>query len=348
MAPNLVIVESPAKAKTIEKFLGSDYHVMSSYGHIRDLKRKTFSIDVDDNFKPIYEIPDDKKALVAELKKAAKAASMVWLASDEDREGEAIAWHLYEVLGLKPQTTRRIVFHEITRDAILNAIENPRSIDLGRVDAQQARRVLDRIVGFELSPVLWKKIKPALSAGRVQSVAVRLIVEREKEIKAFTPEEYYRVTADFVDAAGSVLKTEYSHRLPGRTQVEELFARCNNAAWNVGDINVKPVKKSPAPPFTTSTLQQEAARKLGFTVGQTMMVAQHLYENGHITYMRTDSLNLSQLAINSIKNEIESSIGPEYLKVRRYHTSSKGAQEAHEAIRPTYINKHDIEGTPQE
>ena len=348
MAPNLVIVESPAKAKTIEKFLGSDYHVMSSYGHIRDLKRKTFSIDVDDNFKPIYEIPDDKKALVAELKKAAKAASMVWLASDEDREGEAIAWHLYEVLGLKPQTTRRIVFHEITRDAILNAIENPRSIDLGRVDAQQARRVLDRIVGFELSPVLWKKIKPALSAGRVQSVAVRLIVEREKEIKAFTPEEYYRVTADFVDAAGSVLKTEYSHRLPGRTQVEELFARCNNAAWNVGDINVKPVKKSPAPPFTTSTLQQEAARKLGFTVGQTMMVAQHLYENGHITYMRTDSLNLSQLAINTIKNEIESSIGPEYLKVRRYHTSSKGAQEAHEAIRPTYINKHDIEGTPQE
>ncbi len=348
MAPNLVIVESPAKAKTIEKFLGKDYHVMSSYGHIRDLKRKSFSIDVDNNFEPIYEIPDDKKALVGDLKKAAKGAKMVWLASDEDREGEAIAWHLYEVLGLKPDNTRRIVFHEITKDAILNAIANPRSIDLGRVDAQQARRVLDRIVGFELSPVLWKKIKPALSAGRVQSVAVRLIVEREKEIKAFVPEEYFRVTADFVDAAGSVLKTELSHRLHDRAQVDALFGRCNGAAWNVGDITVKPVKKSPTPPFTTSTLQQEAARKLGFTVGQTMMVAQHLYENGHITYMRTDSLNLSQLAIGTIKAEIENNIGAEYLKVRKYHTSSKGAQEAHEAIRPTYINKHDIEGTPQE
>jgi len=348
MAPNLVIVESPAKAKTIEKFLGKDYHVMSSYGHIRDLKRKSFSIDVDDNFKPIYEIPDDKKALVADLKKAAKEAETVWLASDEDREGEAIAWHLYEVLGLKPENTRRIVFHEITKDAILTAIANPRTIDLGRVDAQQARRVLDRIVGFELSPVLWKKIKPALSAGRVQSVAVRLIVEREKEISAFIPEQYFRVTADFVDAAGSVLKTEYSHRLHDRKEVESLFGRCNDGYWNVGDITVKPVRKSPAPPFTTSTLQQEAARKLGFTVGQTMMVAQHLYENGHITYMRTDSLNLSQLAIGTIKNEIEKNIGPEYLKVRRYHTSSKGAQEAHEAIRPTYIDKHDIDGTSQE
>lgn len=348
MAPNLVIVESPAKAKTIEKFLGKDYHVMSSYGHIRDLKRKSFSIDVDDNFKPVYEIPDDKKSLVAELKKAARSASMVWLASDEDREGEAIAWHLYEVLGLKPENTRRIVFHEITKDAILHAIANPRTIDLGRVDAQQARRVLDRIVGFELSPVLWKKIKPALSAGRVQSVAVRLIVEREKEIAAFVPEEYYRVTADFVDAAGSVLHTELSRRLHDRAEVEALFGRCDKAAWNVADITVKPVKKSPAPPFTTSTLQQEAARKLGFTVGQTMMVAQHLYENGHITYMRTDSLNLSQLAIGTIRTEIENNIGPDYLKVRRYHTSSKGAQEAHEAIRPTYISKHDIEGTPQE
>ena len=348
MAPNLVIVESPAKAKTIEKFLGKDYHVMSSYGHIRDLKRKSFSIDVEDNFKPVYEIPDDKKALVAELKKAAKSASMVWLASDEDREGEAIAWHLYEVLGLKPENTRRIVFHEITKDAILHAIANPRTIDLGRVDAQQARRVLDRIVGFELSPVLWKKIKPALSAGRVQSVAVRLIVERENEIKAFVPEEYYRVTADFVDAAGSVLHTELSRRLHDRADVEALFGRCDKASWSVADITVKPLKKSPAPPFTTSTLQQEAARKLGFTVGQTMMVAQHLYENGHITYMRTDSLNLSQLAIGTIKAEIENNIGPEYLKVRRYHTSSKGAQEAHEAIRPTYISKHDIDGTPQE
>ena len=348
MAPNLVIVESPAKAKTIEKFLGKDYTVMSSYGHIRDLKRKSFSIDVDNNFTPIYEIPDDKKALVAELKKAAKGAKMVWLASDEDREGEAIAWHLFEVLKLKPENTRRIVFHEITKDAILNAIANPRTIDIGRVDAQQARRVLDRIVGFELSPVLWRKIKPALSAGRVQSVAVRLIVEREKEISAFVPEEYFRVTASFVDAAGSALSTELSHRLHNRSQVDELIKRCENAHWTVGDINVKPVKKSPAPPFTTSTLQQEAARKLGFTVSQTMMVAQHLYENGHITYMRTDSLNLSKLAMDTIKKEIETNLGAEYLKLRHYHTSSKGAQEAHEAIRPTYINQHDIDGTPQE
>ncbi|MBD5180226.1 MAG: type I DNA topoisomerase [Bacteroidales bacterium] len=348
MAPNLVIVESPAKAKTIEKFLGSDYRVMSSYGHIRDLKRKSFSIDVDKDFEPIYEIPDDKKNLVAELKKAAKEAKMVWLASDEDREGEAIAWHLYEVLKLKPETTRRIVFHEITKDAILHAIENPRTIDRALVDAQQARRVLDRIVGFELSPVLWKKIKPALSAGRVQSVAVRLIVEREQEIKAFTPEEYFRVTADFTDAAGSLIKTELSRRLHNREEVEELFGRCKGADWKVGEITVKPVKKSPAPPFTTSTLQQEAARKLGFTVGQTMMVAQRLYENGHITYMRTDSLNLSKLAINTITKEIKENIGEQYLKVRHYHTSSKGAQEAHEAIRPTYIDQHDIDGTPQE
>ncbi|MDE6084880.1 MAG: type I DNA topoisomerase [Muribaculaceae bacterium] len=348
MAPNLVIVESPAKAKTIEKFLGSDYRVMSSYGHIRDLKRKNFSIDVENNFAPIYEIPDDKKTLVADLKKAAKEAKMVWLASDEDREGEAIAWHLYEVLKLKPETTRRIVFHEITKDAILHAIENPRTIDRSLVDAQQARRVLDRIVGFELSPVLWKKIKPALSAGRVQSVAVRLIVEREQEIKAFNPEEYFRVTADFSDTAGSQIKTELSRRLHNRNEVEELFGRCRGAEWKVGEITVKPVKKSPAPPFTTSTLQQEAARKLGFTVGQTMMVAQRLYENGHITYMRTDSLNLSKLAINTITKEIKENIGAEYLKVRHYHTSSKGAQEAHEAIRPTYIDQHDIEGTAQE
>ncbi|MDE6802602.1 MAG: type I DNA topoisomerase [Muribaculaceae bacterium] len=348
MAPNLVIVESPAKAKTIEKFLGPEYKVMSSYGHIRDLKKKNFSIDVEHDFAPIYEIPEDKKGLVSELKKAAKGAKMVWLASDEDREGEAIAWHLYEVLGLKPETTRRIVFHEITKAAILHAIENPRTIDRALVDAQQARRVLDRIVGFELSPVLWKKIKPALSAGRVQSVAVRLIVEREQEIKNFVPEEYFRVSADFHDNAGNSLRTELSHRLHRRDEVESLFKRSEGARWTVGDIQVKPVKKSPAPPFTTSTLQQEAARKLGFTVGQTMMVAQRLYENGHITYMRTDSLNLSSLAIDTIKEEIENNIGAEYLHIRKYHTSSKGAQEAHEAIRPTYISKHDITGTPQE
>ncbi|MBD5214649.1 MAG: type I DNA topoisomerase [Bacteroidales bacterium] len=348
MAPNLVIVESPAKAKTIEKFLGPEYKVMSSYGHIRDLKKRNFSIDVEHDFAPIYEIPEDKKGLVSELKKAAKGAKMVWLASDEDREGEAIAWHLYEVLGLKPETTRRIVFHEITKAAILHAIENPRTIDRALVDAQQARRVLDRIVGFELSPVLWKKIKPALSAGRVQSVAVRLIVEREQEIKNFVPEEYFRVSADFHDNAGNSLRTELSHRLHRRDEVESLFKRSEGARWTVGDIQVKPVKKSPAPPFTTSTLQQEAARKLGFTVGQTMMVAQRLYENGHITYMRTDSLNLSSLAIDTIKEEIENNIGAEYLHIRKYHTSSKGAQEAHEAIRPTYISKHDITGTPQE
>ncbi len=348
MVKNLVIVESPAKAKTIEKFLGKDFKVMSSYGHIRDLKKKSFSIDVDNDFTPIYEIPDDKKALVAELKQAAKDAEMVWLASDEDREGEAIAWHLYEVLGLKPETTQRIVFHEITKDAIINAINNPRAIDINRVDAQQARRVLDRIVGFELSPVLWKKIKPALSAGRVQSVAVRLIVERENEIKNFIPEEYFRVTGDFADSNGAVIKTELSRRLPDETTARALFERCKDAVYKVNDITVKPVKKSPAPPFTTSTLQQEAARKLGFTVSQTMMVAQRLYEAGHITYMRTDSLNLSSLAINTISAEIKQKIGTEYLHVRHYHTSSKGAQEAHEAIRPTYIDQHEIDGTAQE
>ena len=348
MLKNLVIVESPAKAKTIEKFLGKDYKVMSSYGHIRDLRKKNFSIDIENGFQPIYEIPDDKKQLVSELKKAAAEAETVWLASDEDREGEAIAWHLYEVLGLKPENTRRIVFHEITKNAILNAIANPRTIDLNRVDAQQARRVLDRIVGFELSPVLWKKIKPALSAGRVQSVAVRLIVERENEIKNFVSEPFFRVNANFSVDEGHTIKSELSKRLPDMAEAKAFLDDCAKAIFAVSDINVRPVKKSPAPPFTTSTLQQEASRKLGFTVSQTMMVAQRLYEAGHITYMRTDSLNLSNEAIASISDEINRNIGPEYLHVRRYHTSSKGAQEAHEAIRPTYISNATIEGNAQE
>ena len=348
MLKNLVIVESPAKAKTIEKFLGKEYKVMSSYGHIRDLRKKNFSIDVENNFEPIYEIPDDKKELVATLKKMASEAQMVWLASDEDREGEAISWHLYEVLGLNPENTRRIVFHEITKNAILNAIENPRSIDMNLVDAQQARRVLDRIVGFELSPVLWKKIKPALSAGRVQSVAVRLIVEREEEIKNFKSEPYFRVNAIFTTADGTEVKAELSKRLASEEEAQKFLSDCISATYKVGDVNVKPVKKSPAPPFTTSTLQQEASRKLGFTVSQTMMVAQRLYEAGHITYMRTDSVNLSSLAINTISKEIKDKLGEQYLKVRRYHTNSKGAQEAHEAIRPTYIDKQSIDGTNQE
>lgn len=348
MQKNLVIVESPAKAKTIEKFLGKDYKVMSSYGHIRDLRKKNFSVDVEHDFAPIYEIPDDKKELVRNLKKASEEAETVWLASDEDREGEAIAWHLYEVLGLTPEKTRRIVFHEITKSAILHAIETPRTIDLNRVDAQQARRVLDRIVGFELSPVLWKKIKPALSAGRVQSVAVRLIVERENEIKTFKSEAYFRVTGAFATADGHELKAELSKRLADRETAERFLADCNGATYTVNDLTVKPLRKSPAPPFTTSTLQQEAAQKLGFTVSQTMMVAQRLYEAGHITYMRTDSVNLSSLAISMISNEITGNIGEEYLRVRHYHTSSKGAQEAHEAIRPTYMDKHTVEGTAQE
>ena len=331
MVKNLVIVESPAKAKTIGKFLGPDFTVMSSYGHIRDLRKKNFGIDVENGFTPEYEIPDDKKALVSELKKMAKEAQMVWLASDEDREGEAIAWHLYEVLKLKPENTRRIVFHEITKDAILHAIENPRNIDINLVDAQQARRVLDRIVGFELSPVLWKKIKPALSAGRVQSVAVRLIMERENEIKNFKPEQFYRVNADFSDKGGNGVRAELSRRLPSEAEARKLLEACAGKDFEVTDVTVRPVKKSPAPPFTTSTLQQEAARKLGFTVSQTMMVAQRLYEAGHITYMRTDSLNLSALAISALEKEIAATLGDKYLKVRHYHTSSKGAQEAHEA-----------------
>ena len=348
MIKNLVIVESPAKAKTIEKFLGKDYKVMSSYGHIRDLRKKDISINVDSDFQPVYEIPAEKKPLVAELKKAAKEADTVWLASDEDREGEAIAWHLYEVLGLKPENTRRIVFHEITKDAILNAIEHPRNIDLHLVDAQQARRVLDRLVGFELSPVLWKKIKPALSAGRVQSVAVRLIVDRENEINSFQSETYYRVTALFTVPGGAQVQADLSRRLPDEKSARDFLEACANSVFTVTDINVKPIKKSPAPPFTTSTLQQEAGRKLGFTVSQTMMIAQKLYEAGHITYMRTDSLNLSSIALNTISKLITSELGEKYLKIRKYHTHSKGAQEAHEAIRPTYIDKETIDGTAQE
>ncbi len=349
MLKNLVIVESPAKAKTIEKFLGKDYKVMSSYGHIRDLRKKNFSIDIDKGFTPIYEIPEDKKELVNALKKSAAESETVWLASDEDREGEAIAWHLAEVLKLDPARTKRIVFHEITKNAILKAIENPRTIDLNRVDAQQARRVLDRIVGFELSPVLWKKIKPALSAGRVQSVAVRLIVEREEEIKNFVSESYYRVTGNFVAPNGQQLKAELSHRLNDEDGARSLLQTCSSATFKVSDITVKPLSKSPMPPFTTSTLQQEASRRLGFTVSQTMMIAQRLYEAGHITYMRTDSVNLSNEAIAAISTEIKDQYGDQYLKVRQYHTSSKGAQEAHEAIRPTYVNKQGItEGTAQE
>ncbi len=350
-AKNLVIVESPAKAKTIEKFLGPDYRVMSSYGHIRDLKKKSFSIDIDNGFSPVYEIPEDKTQLVAELKRAAAKADTVWLASDEDREGEAIAWHLYEVLELKPENTKRIVFHEITKKAILHAIENPRTIDLARVDAQQARRVLDRIVGFELSPVLWKRLKPTLSAGRVQSVAVRLIVERENEIKAFNSEAYYRVTAVFVPDGDEshAVRAELSQRLETEDEARKFLQACANADFKVGDIEVHPLRKSPAPPFTTSTLQQEASRKLGFPVSLTMSVAQKLYENGHITYMRTDSVNLSAEAIGSMSKLIEEKLGKEYLHVRNYHTSSKGAQEAHEAIRPTYATTETLDdATPQE
>lgn len=349
---NLVIVESPAKAKTIEKFLGKDYKVLSSYGHIRDLAKKSFSLEENAgwrrDFTPDYEIPEEKLERVKELKQAASQAETVWLASDEDREGEAIAWHLSEVLGLDSAKTKRIVFHEITKEAILHAIANPRTIDIDRVNAQQARRVLDRIVGFELSPVLWKKIKPALSAGRVQSVAVRLIVEREKEINAFKPEEYFRVTGRFTTADGTAVRGELNRRLPDEASALEFLNDCTGASFTVSSVNVRPARKSPAPPFTTSTLQQEAARKLGFTVSQTMSVAQRLYEAGHITYMRTDSVNLSSLAINAISKVITDKIGKEYLQVRHYHTSAKGAQEAHEAIRPTYAEAENIDGTQAE
>ena len=347
MKDNLVIVESPAKAKTIEKFLGDDYKVTSSYGHIRDLKKRTFSVDTE-TFSPQYEIPEDKAKIVAQLKKMASEAKTVWLASDEDREGEAISWHLYEVLELKPENTRRIVFHEITKPAILEAIQNPRDIDINLVNAQQARRVLDRIVGFKLSPVLWRKVKPSLSAGRVQSVAVRLIVEREREIQDFRGEDNYRVTAVFMNADGAEVKAELSHRFASEEQARDFLRKCAGAKFAVQDISTKPQKRMPAPPFTTSTLQQEAAHKLGFTVAQTMMVAQHLYESGRITYMRTDSVNLSALCLGASKGVIAEQMGEEYVKVRKYRTSAKGAQEAHEAIRPTYMEHTTIEGTQQE
>ena len=348
MAKNLVIVESPAKAKTIQKFLGSDFKVMSSFGHIRDLHKKTFSIDVENGFKPLYEIPEDKKDQVKKLKNEAEQADVVWLASDEDREGEAIAWHLFEVLGLSPENTRRIVFHEITEPAILEAVKHPRSIDLNLVDAQQARRVLDRIVGFELSPVLWRKIMPGLSAGRVQSVAVRLVAEREKEIKDFKSEPYYRVSAQFTSGEGGEFSAELNRHLADHDAATAFLEDCKQAQFQVADVTVKPLKRTPAPPFTTSTLQQEAARKLGLSVKQTMRLAQRLYEEGLITYMRTDSVNLSNLALATISKEIKDNIGERYLKVRHYRTTSKGAQEAHEAIRPTYISNHSITGTPQE
>ena len=351
MEKNLVIVESPAKAKTIEKFLGKDYKVMSSYGHIRDLRKKELSID-DETLEPEYEIPEEKKKLVSELKSQSKKADKVWLASDEDREGEAISWHLCEVLGLDEEKTSRIVFHEITKPAILEAIEHPRHLDMNLVNAQQARRVLDRLVGFKLSPVLWRKVKPALSAGRVQSVAVRLIVEREREVQAFKSETYYSVNAVFAlnnpDGSASEVKATLSQRFKTEKEARDFLELCKDATFTVQSISRKPTKRTPAPPFTTSTLQQEAARKLGFTVTQTMMVAQHLYENGRITYMRTDSVNLSGLCINASKDEITSQYGAEYSKVRQYHTSSKGAQEAHEAIRPTYMDQSSIEGTVQE
>ena len=351
MQKNLVIVESPAKAKTIEKFLGNDFKVMSSYGHIRDLKKKEMSIDTD-SLEPEYEIPEEKEKLVKELKSNAKKAEKIWLASDEDREGEAISWHLCEVLGLDEEKTNRIVFHEITKPAILEAIEHPRHIDMNLVNAQQARRVLDRLVGFKLSPVLWRKVKPALSAGRVQSVAVRLIVEREREIQNFKSESFYSVNGIFAitnaDGSQTEVRALLGTRFKTHKEVEAFLEKCNEATYTVESVSKKPLKRTPAPPFTTSTLQQEAARKLGFTVSQTMMVAQHLYENGRITYMRTDSVNLSGLCINASKEEIKNLYGEEYSKSRQYRTSSKGAQEAHEAIRPTYMNQTEIEGTAQE
>ena len=351
MQKNLVIVESPAKAKTIEKFLGKEYKVMSSFGHIRDLKKKDFSIDID-TFAPTYEIPTDKKRVVDDLRKAASQAETVWLASDEDREGEAISWHLYEVLELKAENTKRIVFHEITKDAITAAIQAPRNIDINLVNAQQARRVLDRIVGFKLSPVLWKKVKPSLSAGRVQSVAVRLIVEREREIQAFQPEAAYRVVATFMvpDADDNMteMKAELGTRFKTKEEAESFLQSCKTATFTIEEVQTKPGTKSPAPPFTTSTLQQEAARKLGFSVSQTMTIAQRLYESGQITYMRTDSTNLSGLCLGASKKLIMESMGERYHQMRNFKTKAKGAQEAHEAIRPTYMDRQSIDAPSAE
>ena len=348
MIENLVIVESPAKAKTIEQFLGKGFTVKSSFGHIRDLEKKDLGVDIEHNFQPKYEISADKKVVVKELKALAKEAKTVWLASDEDREGEAIAWHLFEVLKLKPENTKRIVFHEITKDAILYAIAHPRNIDKNLVDAQQARRVLDRLVGFEVSPVLWKKVKPSLSAGRVQSVAVRLIVEREREINAFKEQAYYRVTGQFATAAHATLKAEVQERFASKEAALAYIEACRDAEFTVTSVETKPTLRKPAPPFTTSTLQQEASRKLGLSVSQTMAVAQKLYEHGLITYMRTDSVNLSALAINTAKEVIRTTLGERYSQPRNYATKTKGAQEAHEAIRPTYMNRPTIEGDRNE
>ncbi len=352
MEENLVIVESPAKAKTIEKILGKDFLVKSSFGHIRDQEKKDFGVDINNQYQPNYIISDDKKKVVAELKKFAKSAKKIWIASDEDREGEAIAWHLMEVLNLDPDKTNRIVFHEITREAILNAIENPRRLNKDLVDAQQARRVLDRLVGFEISPVLWKKVKPSLSAGRVQSVAVRLIVDREREITSFQSVPFFRVNALFLvpENTGkvSLLKAELNNRFDSSEEAKAFLEKCIGAVFTVADIVTRPAKKSPAAPFTTSTLQQEASRKLGFPVGLTMSVAQKLYESGHITYMRTDSTNLSDLALNAAKKKIITSYGDKYVKIRHYKTKVKGAQEAHEAIRPTYFDQEEVAGTSQE
>ena len=351
MQENLVIVESPAKAKTIEKFLGKDYVVKSSFGHIRDLSKKGLGVNIEDEFSPKYEILDDKKRVVEELSKLSKLVQTVWLASDEDREGEAIAWHLAEVLNLPVDKTKRIVFHEITKSAILNAIESPRTIDMNLVNAQQARRVLDRIVGFELSPVLWKKVTPALSAGRVQSVAVRLIVEREREIIAFNSTPYFRVVAQFYiagDKRQSLFKAELQHRFETKEEAEAFLQSCVGATFTVSKAEEKPTKRYPAAPFTTSTLQQEAGRKLGMSVAQTMSVAQRLYEQGLITYMRTDSVNLSAQAIAQCKSEISALFGDKYSSAHNYKTKTKGAQEAHEAIRPSYIDRHQIEGTSAE
>lgn len=352
MYENLVIVESPAKAKTIEKFLGKDFFVTSSMGHIRDLEKKDFGIDIQNDFTPKYEISPDKKKLVAELRKLSKESKMVWLASDEDREGEAISWHLMETLGLKPEMTKRIVFHEITKEAILKAIQNPRPLDINLVNAQQARRVLDRIVGFEVSPVLWKKVKPSLSAGRVQSVAVRFIVEREREIHNFTSTSAFRVSASFLvpetDGRIAELKAELNKRFDSKDEAYAFLEKCKSAEFQISDVVKKPGRRSPAPPFITSTLQQEASRKLGFSVSQTMSIAQKLYESGKITYMRTDSVTLSDLAIGTAKQKIVSMLGEKYHQFRQYKNKSKGAQEAHEAIRPTYIDNEEISGTNQE
>ena len=349
MGENLVIVESPAKAKTIEGFLGKDFTVKSSFGHIRDLSKKHLGIDIEHGFKPDYLIPDDKKKVVQELKSLSEKASTIWLASDEDREGEAIAWHLQQVLGLKPEQVRRIVFHEITKSAILNAIENPREINSNLVMAQQARRILDRIVGFELSPILWKKVASNLSAGRVQSVAVRLVVEREREILAFNAEKFYKVTGRFrPEGKKALLDAVLDQKFEDAASAASFLEKCRESSFRIADIKKKDMTRCPAPPFTTSALQQEASRKLGFSVSQTMRIAQKLYESGLITYMRTDSTNLSQLALNTIKQVISTTYGEEYSKTRQYKTKSKGAQEAHEAIRPTYPANATIEGTAQE